>query len=100
VSQSQEKIIQILKDLKKALPIDVWKFRELVNEATNCEFWFDEVSVPKRELEVTKNVKIYIHDKEYVEIVCNEETIELEFRNSIYVDNLKANMIYLVHYEV
>jgi hypothetical protein len=98
---NQEQITQILKELRENLPMDVWKFKELVEEATNCEFYYDEVSEPKRELEVTKNVKVYVHDREYVDIVCNEETtITIEFKNSIYIDNLKSNMIYLVNYEV
>jgi len=80
--------------------MDVWKFRELVEEALNCEFYYDEVSEPKRKYDITKNIRIYVHDREYVDIVCNEETITIEFRNSIYVDNLRNSMLYLVHYEV
>jgi hypothetical protein len=99
-TQKQTQIIQTLKDLRKALPIDVWKFKELVEEATNCEFYYDESVVPERELEISKNVRLYVHDREYVDIVCNEETVTIEFKNTIYVDNLKTNMIYLIHYEV
>jgi hypothetical protein len=100
-TQIQVKLTQVLKELRNALPMDVWKFRELVEEATNCEFYYDESAEPKRELAITKNIKIYKYDVEYVDIVCNEETtITIEFKNSIYIDNLKANMIYLVHYEV
>ena len=80
--------------------MDVWKFRKLVEQKLNCELYYDEVSEPRRGLDITKNIKIYIYDVEYVDIVCNEEIIKLEFRNSIYVDDLKTNMIYLIHYEV
>jgi hypothetical protein len=97
---NQEQIIQILKDLKKALPMDVWKFKELVEEALNCEFYYDESAEPKREYTVSKNIKVYIHNIEYAGIVCNEEIMTIEFKNSIYIDNLKNNMIVLVHYEV
>ena len=93
-------ITQILKELRKALPVDVWKFKELFREATNCEYYFDIASIPKKEYSVSKNVKVYIHDKEYVDIVCNEEETTIELRNTIYVDDLETNMIVLVHYEV
>jgi hypothetical protein len=49
-----QEIIQILKDLKKDLPVDVWKFKELAEQKLNCEFYYDESAVPERELEISK----------------------------------------------
>jgi len=95
----KEQIVQILKDLRKELPLDVWKFKDKFKDLVNCEFYFDEIAKPKKEFNVTKNIKIYIYEREFVEVICNEEAIELEFR-TIYVDDLKNNNIIIVWYEV
>ena len=91
---------QVLEELKKQLPVDVWAFKKMVEERLGCEFYFDESVEPEKEYDITKNVRLYIYDEEYVDIVCEEQTITLPIKNSIYVDNLKKNTILLAHYDL
>ena len=91
---------QVLEELKKQLPVDVWTFKKMVKERLGCRFYFDESAEPEKEQYITKNVKLYIYDEEYVNIVCEEQTITLPIKNSIYVDNLKKNILILVHYDL
>ena len=91
-------IIQILKDLRKELPMDIWAFIKKFKEVTGCNFEYDAYTTP-RTFDVGDNLRIYIYDSEYNSAVCNDKTIELEFKNTIYIDNLKTGMIYLIHYD-
>ena len=98
--QTQTQIKQVLEELRKQLPMDVWAFKKMVEERLGCEFYFDESVEPKKEYNITRNVKVYVYDEEDVDIVCEEQTITLPIKNSVYVDNLKTNMIILVHYDL
>lgn len=68
----------------------------MVEEALNCEFSYSEATEPTRRYDIAENLKVYIYEVEFV-VACNEE---IEFKNTIYIDNLEDNMIYLIHYEV
>jgi hypothetical protein len=99
IKPAQEyKIAQILKELRKALPMDMWVFRKKFKEMTGCDFEYDAYTTP-RTFDINDNSRIFIYDNEYNSVICNEETIELEFKNTIYIDDLKTGMIYLVHYD-
>jgi hypothetical protein len=100
MSQTQiPKQIQILKDLKEALPMDVWRFKETVEKATNCEFHYDENAEPKKRIKITKNIIVNIYELEYNELVCEDKDIDVIFKNAIYIDDYKNNNIILLYYE-
>jgi len=93
----REQLVRILEELKKELPMDVWSFRKLFEEKTQCEFYYDESAEPSKELSI-KNVKVELFEREYNDIVCEESTATIEFKNAIYVAN--RNMIFIVHYDL
>jgi hypothetical protein len=91
--------IQVLKDLKKALPMDVWKFAELVEKATNCEFRYDENAEPTKRVKIAENIIANIYEKEFNMLVCEDEDIDVVFKNAIYTDDYENNNIVLLYYE-
>ena len=91
-------MVQTLKSLKKSLPMDMWVFMKKFKEATGCDFEYDAYTTP-RTFDINDNSRIFIYNDEHINILCSEGTIELELKNTIYIDDLKTGMIYLVHYD-
>jgi len=91
---------EILEELRKELPMDVWSFRKLIEEKTHCKFYYDESAEPSKALNVTKSITLMLFDREFNDLVCEESTVTIEFKNAIYVDDADRNMIYIVHYDL
>ena len=92
---SQTQIIQVLKDLKKDLPVDVWKFKELFKETTGCGFEYDSAVEPDRRIKLS-NGEILVYTETFNE-ACNE-TVRL--RDVIIVEDYGLNNLILVHYDL
>jgi hypothetical protein len=91
-------IKQVLEELRKQLPMDVWTFKKMVEERLGCEYRYDESVEPDKRLELS-NAVIYIYRETFNDVVCND-TVTLSLRDVILVDDYGLNMIYLIHYEV
>jgi hypothetical protein len=101
-TQSQtQKIKRVFQKLKEYLPIEVYDFKNLVDqELKPCEFWFDESVEPTEKIVVTDDIMVERFEKEYNHLLCEEKEYTIIFKNSIYLDYLEDNKIILLGYEV
>ena len=99
MSQTQIQIQTVFKELRKRLPVDVWKFKELVKEAINCEFLYDENAEPTKRIKIAENTVVNVYEKEFNLLRCEDEDIDVVFKNAIYVNDYENNEIILLYYE-
>jgi hypothetical protein len=91
----------IFQNIRKYLPMEAYKFKELVEERIElCEFWFDESIEIKKKVMLNDNTALYIIDEEFNDLICEFGKYTIIFKNSIYLDNFKNDKYVLVDYDV
>jgi len=94
------KVKEIFQNLKQYLPQDPFDFKELVEQKTECEFWYDENAESSETISIAKNILIKKYKKEFNQLICEDKELTIIFKNSEYLHHLENNTWLLLDYEV
>jgi len=95
------RVVQVLKGLRRELPMDVWSFIHRFEDATGCRLSLAEGALV-REVIVSEDVKVYVYAEQLCNVVCNDQLLPIPpaLINVMYIHNTKSNIKYIAGYEV